>query len=159
MKKIKFTLELPEHESDECPACQATDMFAEHEVPEDYCKNDWHVYEKEIELPTVWEICTRCRGNGTHVNPSIDGHGISEDEWNGPDWDEESRETYMSGGYDVRCEAGCVDGKVLVPDDEACKAEPLKSYLAAYEKQQRRIARWDAEDRHTRYMESGGRDY
>jgi hypothetical protein len=122
------------------------------------CKDDWHEGEKTVELPAMWDICNRCKGEGTHINPNIDGHGITGEEWYGPDWDDESREAYMSGGYDVACEAGCTAGKVLVPDEEACKQEPLKSLLEKYKEQQDRNARYDREDRHTRYMESGGRE-
>jgi hypothetical protein len=150
---ITFTLELPEHETTQCPACRATDMFAEHEVPEDYCKNDWHIAEREISLPACWAICERCKGEGTHVNPNIDGHGITAEEWQN-DYDDESREMYMNGGYDVSCEAGCTGGKVLIPDVAVCNA----LHLAEYMKQQERAAQYDAEDRHTRFMESGGRD-
>ena len=72
-------------------------------------KNTW-TYEDDdgeeitIDLPGTYEVCHRCRGKGTHVNPSIDGHGISAEEW-ANEWDQEDRETYLSGGYDVTCEA------------------------------------------------------
>lgn len=113
-------------------------------------------FEEEHELPACWEICDRCKGEGTHTNPNIDGHGITMEEWHGPDWDDESREMYMSGGYDVACEAGCSDGKVLVPDEEACKSEPRKTILERYYEQQEDEARTRAEYRRTLYMESGG---
>jgi len=51
--------------------------------------------EDEHELPAVWEICDRCRGNGQHSNPSIDGNGITMDEWNGPDWSDDEKEMYL----------------------------------------------------------------
>jgi hypothetical protein len=59
--------------------------------------------EVEVKLPAKFEVCGMCRGKGTHVNPNIDGHGISEEEWNGPDWDQEEQEAYLSGRYDVQC--------------------------------------------------------
>ena len=55
----------------------------------------------ETKLPTRFEVCDRCSGHGTHVNPAIDGHGVTADEWN--DWGEESQSMYLSGGYDVSC--------------------------------------------------------
>jgi len=91
---------------------------------------------EEIEgvLPAKFEVCGRCRGNGRHVNPSIDSHGITEEEWNGPDWDDDSRHTYMSGGYDVTCES--CDGKRVEPviDDEAIErgSEEVKALYARY---------------------------
>lgn len=35
----------------------------------------------EVELPARFEVCDRCHGEGKHVNPSIDGDGITESEW------------------------------------------------------------------------------
>ena len=47
-------------------------------------------------------VCPTCEGKGTHVNPAVDGHGITSDEMDdlGPDFFED----YMSGTYDVRCQ-------------------------------------------------------
>jgi hypothetical protein len=111
--------------------------------------------EETVELPGKYEVCGRCQGKGTHTNPSIDGHGISQEEWFGPDWDDESREDYLSGAYDVSCHE--CDGRrvVLVLDEDACDKELLKQYLQWQEDKYR----MDAEDRAIRYMESGGHDY
>jgi hypothetical protein len=116
---------------------------------------EWIDHEETVELPAKYEVCGRCRGKGTHSNPSIDGNGISAEEFYGPDWDDESREMYLTGGYDVTCHE--CDGKrvVLVLDEERCDPELLKAYL----QHQREMARMDAEDRAIRYMESGGHDY
>lgn len=48
------------------------------------------------------EVCSTCCGTGKHVNPSIDSHGITASEW-AEEWDEEGREAYLSGAYDVTC--------------------------------------------------------
>lgn len=56
----------------------------------------------EFKLPTHFEVCYRCEGHGTHVNPAIDGNGISAQEWN--EWEDSSRSMYMNGGYDIACE-------------------------------------------------------
>lgn len=73
-------------------------------------------------IPSKYEVCGRCDGKGVHDHPAF-SNGITADEWNGPDWDDESREMYVKGGYDVTCSA--CDGKrvVLVPDLERCSAE------------------------------------
>jgi len=71
-------------------------------------------------IPMKWEICGTCRGNGTHVNRAIDGNGLSRDD---PDLDEDFWETYFSGGYDVRCEAGCDNGKIKVVDEDQMTPE------------------------------------
>ena len=60
-----------------------------------------------------WEICCRCSGEGKHVNPSIDGHGISPEEFReDPDFEE----AYFSGLYDVTCYECHGSGKVKVAD-------------------------------------------
>ncbi len=156
---IKFTLYRERLATQEDIDAEAA-YVAEHGRPfygEDLKLGESMDFEDEIELPAVWDICERCKGEGQHVNPNIDGHGISAEEWE-QDWDEESRETYMSGGYDVPCEARCNGGKVLVVDEEACKHEPRKSLYEAYKKQEAERAQSDREDRHTLYMESGGRE-
>lgn len=84
--------------------------------------------EIEVVIPAKHEVCNRCEGRGTHVNPAIDGHGITSEEWWGPDWDDDSREMYMTGGYDVPCyECG---GKrvVLTPDEERCTPAQSHAY-------------------------------
>jgi len=106
--------------------------------------------EVEHVLPARWEICDRCEGDGHHVNPSIDGNGLTAEDFE----DEDFREGYFGGRYDVRCFTCSGSGKVLVVDAERAD----KRLLEAYERQQAARARWDAEDRATRRMESGGRE-
>jgi len=57
--------------------------------------------EEEREVPFKFAVCPICSGKGAHVNPSIDAHGITADEW--AEWDDEDRENYRSGAYDVPC--------------------------------------------------------
>jgi DnaJ-class molecular chaperone len=71
----------------------------------------------EIELPAAWEICHRCDGDGKHDHPAF-SNGITSDEWNGPDWDDESRESYLRGAYDVQCSVCNGSGKILVVDED-----------------------------------------
>lgn len=67
-------------------------------------------YETEHRIPAQMAVCGRCDGKGRHCNPSIDGNGITQDEW--AEWDDD-RETYLNGGYDVACyDCG---GKNVVP--------------------------------------------
>ena len=70
--------------------------------------------EQEIrtEIGGEFVVCGRCDGVGTHDNPAFE-NGITADEWNGPDWDDESRENYMSGLYDVICEE-CKGARVIL---------------------------------------------
>lgn len=71
--------------------------------------------EEYHELPLKYEVCLTCEGKGSHVNPSIDAHGISAEEFYE---DPEFEESYFRGDYDVRCYA-CGGLRVVpVPDVE-----------------------------------------
>lgn len=95
----------------------------------------------EITLPTIMAVCPRCEGRGTHVNPSIDGNGITADEM--AELGDDFREDYMSGVYDVPCER-CHGANVIpVVNREACTPEAL----AAYDAEQRAEAEYRAECR------------
>lgn len=76
--------------------------------------------EEEVEIPIVFEVCDVCDGLGKYVNPSIDSHGISSEEWEN-DWDEEEKDNYLSGGYDVEC-SRC-KGKRVVPSPDETRME------------------------------------
>lgn len=69
----------------------------------------------EVELPAHWEICNRCKGNGSHVNPAIDGNGLSQNDID--QLDDGFMERYLSGFYDVTCEYCNGKGKVIVADE------------------------------------------
>lgn len=56
-------------------------------------------------------VCPTCEGRGTHVNPSIDAHGITAEEMD--ELGDDFREDYMGGVYDVAC-AEC-NGLRVVP--------------------------------------------
>nr|AKH47335.1 hypothetical protein [uncultured marine virus] len=45
-------------------------------------------------------VCGRCRGAGSHVNPSIDGNGLTNEELH---HDPDFAEAYFSGVYDIPC--------------------------------------------------------
>lgn len=81
----------------------------------------------EVSIPAKYEVCPRCKGRGKHVNPNIDGHGISAEEWD-RDWSFEEREDYFNGVYDVPCEECKGSRVVLVPDEEHADPELLKEY-------------------------------
>ena len=57
-----------------------------------------------------YEVCDLCDGKGSHVNPSIDAHGISPEEfYEDPDFEE----SYFAGYYDIPCNQ--CGGKRVVP--------------------------------------------
>ncbi len=66
-----------------------------------------------------YKVCPTCRGKGSHVNPSIDEHGMSEREMarRGPEF----REQYFSGAYDQRCNQ--CEGENVVPKLTPCGEE------------------------------------
>lgn len=86
----------------------------------------------EVVFPAHYEVCDRCRGEGRHVNPSVDGHGISAEEFaEDPDFEE----AYFSGVYDVTCEA-CKGNRVVeVMNDPETFTPEQKELLAKLEKQ------------------------
>jgi hypothetical protein len=104
--------------------------------------------EREVEIPVEFEVCGTCEGKGKHVNPSIDSHGITEDEWG--QWSPEEQETYLSGGYDVECYE--CSGKRVVP-------VPAESRMTDEQKTALEYATdfcWERLDDHrTQLMESG----
>ena len=56
---------------------------------------------QQITLPTKWEVCGHCDGEGKHVNSAVDGDGIAVDEFNS---DPDFAESYFPGVYDVPCD-------------------------------------------------------
>jgi hypothetical protein len=63
-----------------------------------------------ITLSCIYKVCPACKGKGTMVNPTIDGHGITQEEF---DRDPGFKEEYMAGVYDMEC-PHC-SGKRVVP--------------------------------------------
>lgn len=52
------------------------------------------------EVAFIWDVCPTCAGSGSHVNPSIDSHGLTaEDFHDDPDFAGD----YIRGHYDVQC--------------------------------------------------------
>ena len=72
--------------------------------------------EMTHKLPAKWAVCERCRGKGRHVNPNVDGQGLSREDFDeqGPEFEED----YFAGHYDTTCEA-CRGLRVVDVVDEA----------------------------------------
>lgn len=71
------------------------------------------------DVPSKFEVCSDCRGHGTHLMPSIRYHAYTEEEFR--DFSDEEREAYFTRGgmYDVTCET-CKGLRVMsVPDKGA----------------------------------------
>ena len=110
-------------------------------------------------FPCENEVCPRCEGYGTHLTPSIGNHAYSMEEFN-ESFDDEGREEYFKRGgiYDVQCEE-CKGNKVIEVVAEDKLTEEQKKLYEEYCEYEADMARMDAEDRQTRYYESGGYDY
>jgi hypothetical protein len=81
-------------------------------------------FTETMTVPAKFEVCETCNGKGSRVNPAIDGHGLTaEDFEDDPDF----REDYMRGAYDVRCDE-CDGRRVVFSVDEVrCTAEQLQA--------------------------------
>ena len=77
------------------------------------------------EAPGKFEVCPECDGRGERA---LHGIAITGDEWNGPDWDDDSREAYVRGDYDTVCE--CCNGArvIVVLDRERATPEQVAAY-------------------------------
>ncbi len=104
-----------------------------------------------VEVPATLEVCDVCEGRSTVVNPSVDGGGITPEEF---DDDPGFREAYLAGRFNVQCPK-CGGARVYpaLNTQGNPRVEALAKFLADEDADERdeRIA-----DRHTFYMESGG---
>lgn len=115
-------------------------------------RSDDYDNEMELNIPCKYEVCDRCEGKGTHVNPSIDGHGLTRDDFaDDPDFAED----YFAGRYDVSCYE-CNGLRVTPHPDGTHSKLSVRLAIRLWEKQQEQKAQWDREDAAIRRMESGG---
>ncbi len=78
---------------------------------------DGNIEFTDVLLPVKCVVCPKCDGSGKHVNPSIDGNGLSaEDFAEDPDF----AEAYFSGRYDVSCETCNGNNVIDEIDEELC---------------------------------------
>lgn len=85
--------------------------------------------ETEVSFPIRFEVCNTCEGRGRHVDPNIDSNGITSDEWN--EWDDDEREGYMSGRYDITC-LECHGDKVTPEIDNSKMDDKQKELYKKY---------------------------
>ena len=76
-----------------------------------------------VELPGTRIVCDRCRGEGVHDHPAF-SNGLTSEDFE----DEDFREGYFSGRYDVVCECCKGANVITVPDEERCTPEQLEAY-------------------------------
>jgi hypothetical protein len=81
--------------------------------------------ECEFKAPANWEVCPRCRGEGKHIAPGIDDHGITAEEFaEDPDF----AEAYWGGVYDVDC-SECNGRRVVAVPDWGQVPEEIKKAI------------------------------
>jgi hypothetical protein len=105
-------------------------------------------------FPAKLELCSRCRGEGTHTNPSIDGNGITQSEMD--ELGEDFREDYMRGVYDVQCSV-CKGKRVVEVPDISRWSFAQKRLYVLHLRAEREYAREDYSERYLRMAESGER--
>lgn len=102
-----------------------------------------------VVFPSKFEVCHRCRGEGKHVNPNIDGDsGISQEDF---DRDPDFREDYFSGVYDIPC-LDCKGLRVTAVIDEDRLTPELKVKLEQLEAQWREESEYNQLVRMERMM-------
>lgn len=81
--------------------------------------------ETEHTLKLKFEVCDTCEGRGKYVNPAIDSHGLTREDF---DDDPDFEEGYFSGRYDVTC--GVCKGERVVPvvDEERSDKALVKRF-------------------------------
>lgn len=89
----------------------------------------------EVVIPSKYEVCGRCKGHGTHDHPAF-SNGFTSSEW--AEMDQDSRDNYMSGAYDVMCTECDGQRVVLVPDFDNMTDE-LREIVEAEERAEREI--------------------
>ena len=83
-------------------------------------------------FPAKYEVCDVCEGKGHYVNPNIDRHGLSSEDF---DEDPDFRDQYISGIYDIQCRNCKGKGMELVIDGDRTSAEDLnlwKDYMESF---------------------------
>jgi hypothetical protein len=106
--------------ADELPSKALDEYRIEDDMGGDHFVEELSPENIEALLPRYlfeWQICDRCRGNGTCLIDGLEGVAFSAEEFN-ETFDPEERERYFSGGYDRPCPTCNATGKVLVLDEE-----------------------------------------
>ena len=99
-------------------------------------------YSLPAGLPTCWAICECCDGNGHVENPSF-SNGFTSSEFFELFDDEESREAYFNGVYDVVCNDCEGVGKVRVLDSRSKLTFSQKRILVEYRREQKNNSYYD----------------
>ena len=88
-----------------------------------------------------WVVCTMCQGRGAYVNPSIDSHGLTREDF---DEDPEFHDDYMSGVYNIPC--GLCGGRAVEPEFDEDYNVDVKELMKSRDKFLNMLHGWDAEE-------------
>ena len=88
-----------------------------------------------------WVVCTMCQGRGAYVNPSIDSHRLTREDF---DEDPEFHDDYMSGVYNIPC--GLCGGRAVEPEFDEDYNVDVKELMKSRDKFLNMLHGWDAED-------------
>ncbi|MCD5327865.1 hypothetical protein ACFFU8_09475 [Chromobacterium piscinae] len=89
-----------------------------------------------VSIPAKVGLCSCCEGYGKVENSAF-SNGFTSSEW--AELDDESKENYMAGDYDVQCKACEGTGRVLVPNLERMTFTH-KRILVNVRREQREVA-------------------
>ena len=90
--------------------------------------DDGEPIQRKISIHYV--VCPVCDGRGSYVNPNIDRHGLTREDF---DEDPDFAEDYMSGRFDIVC-ALCHGSNVIPEASKETEREELAAALdKAYE--------------------------
>lgn len=106
---------------------------------------------ENVQLPGKMEVCPRCEGKGSHVNPAVDGNGLTREDF---DEDPDFAEDYFGGVFDICCEECKGMRVVCVPDifDHEDRVLPEFKDIWEYEM---RCEQEEYNDRRTQWYEMG----
>lgn len=76
-----------------------------------------NIGDEEHEVPARFEVCPCCHGHGSTDHPAF-SNGVDMSEW-----DEDDRDSYYDGAYDVTCQECNGRGLVAVPCEDLMDPE------------------------------------
>lgn len=96
-------------------------VFAELAREANLTSYGWFEGQRDYEDEPFWvhirfEVCPACEGTGKYVNPSIDAHGLTREDF---DEDPDFEESYWRGDYDITCNLCRGSNVIPVPIDPA----------------------------------------
>ena len=96
------------------------------------------------EFPSTKEVCSNCRGEGTHLTPGMRDHAYSQEDFEN-EFDTDEQEAYFTRGgrYDVTCES-CDGLRVVDVIDESRFSEKDKEMFEIFCEHEKDQAEYDA---------------